>query len=157
MYLFQRKMQKDGVLEQSGRSMIEMLGVLAIIGVLGFVAVLGYKMAMRKYQSNQIIDNANKYAAFLFIDKRSHEATKGQYEPYTIPTLKMAGFSVISASINVPEIEKIGSNSVILTIVFQEEEVCEATAASLSSTCIVVHDAETNTKTASITHSFPQS
>ena len=38
---------------QSGRSMIEMLGVLAIIGVLSLVSISAYSKAMAKYQLNQ--------------------------------------------------------------------------------------------------------
>lgn len=41
---------------QSGRSMIEMLGVLAIVGVLSVGAFAGYSMAMEKYKSNQAVD-----------------------------------------------------------------------------------------------------
>lgn len=41
---------------QNGRSMIEMLGVLAIIGVLTVGGILGYTKAMAKYRSNKVID-----------------------------------------------------------------------------------------------------
>ena len=38
---------------QSGRSMVEMLGVLAIIGVLSIGAIAGYSKAMFKYKLNK--------------------------------------------------------------------------------------------------------
>ena len=38
---------------ESGRSMVEMLGVLAIIGVLSIGAVAGYKFAITKYKANE--------------------------------------------------------------------------------------------------------
>lgn len=38
---------------QSGRSMVEMLGVLAIIGVLSVGAIAGYSKAMMKYKLNK--------------------------------------------------------------------------------------------------------
>lgn len=41
---------------QSGRSMIEMLGVLAIIGVLSVGGIAGYSKAMAKYRSNKVIE-----------------------------------------------------------------------------------------------------
>jgi Tfp pilus assembly protein FimT len=41
---------------QSGRSMIEMLGVLAIIGVLSVGGIAGYSKAMLKYKTNKTID-----------------------------------------------------------------------------------------------------
>ena len=39
-----------------GRSMIEMLGVLAIIGVLSVGGIAGYSKAMMKYIVNKTID-----------------------------------------------------------------------------------------------------
>ena len=41
---------------QSGRSMIEMLGVLAIIGVLSVGGISGYSKAMAKYKTNKTLD-----------------------------------------------------------------------------------------------------
>ena len=41
---------------QSGRSMIEMLGVLAIIGVLSVGGIAGYSKAMNKYRINKAIE-----------------------------------------------------------------------------------------------------
>ncbi|MBQ8672322.1 MAG: hypothetical protein IJ525_07365 [Alphaproteobacteria bacterium] len=41
---------------QSGRSMIEMLGVLAIIGVLSVGGIAGYSKAMMKYKINKTIE-----------------------------------------------------------------------------------------------------
>ncbi len=40
---------------QTGRSMVEMLGVLAIIGVLSVGAIAGYQKAMMKYKTNKLI------------------------------------------------------------------------------------------------------
>lgn len=42
--------------EQSGRSMVEMLGVLAIIGVLSIGGISGYSKAMAKYRINKTLD-----------------------------------------------------------------------------------------------------
>ncbi len=44
---------------QSGRSMVEMLGVLAIIGVLSVGAISGYGKAMRKYKLNKFSEQIN--------------------------------------------------------------------------------------------------
>ncbi len=43
----------------TGRSMIEMLGVLAIIGVLSIDGIEGYKFTMTKYQANQVVNEVN--------------------------------------------------------------------------------------------------
>ena len=47
---------------QKGRSMVEMLGVLAIIGVLSVGGIAGYTVAMNRYRANQILDMASKTA-----------------------------------------------------------------------------------------------
>ena len=44
---------------QDGRSMVEMLGVLAIIGVLSIGGIVGYKLAMNHYQASQIAHEMN--------------------------------------------------------------------------------------------------
>ena len=45
---------------QQGRSMIEMLGVLAIIGVLSIGGLAGYTMAMNRHRANTVLDYATK-------------------------------------------------------------------------------------------------
>ena len=47
---------------QSGRSMVEMLGVLAIIGVLSVGGIAGYSLSMRRHRANQVVDLTSKYA-----------------------------------------------------------------------------------------------
>jgi len=41
---------------QKGRSMIEMLGVLAIVGVLSIGGLAGYTMAMNRWRANTLMD-----------------------------------------------------------------------------------------------------
>ena len=50
----------------SGRSMIEMLGVLAIIGVLSVGGIAGYSKAMQKWRTNKIIADYNMLISGLF-------------------------------------------------------------------------------------------
>ncbi len=47
---------------ESGRSMVEMLGVLAIIGVLSITGVAGYKAAVRKSLANNLLNQASMRA-----------------------------------------------------------------------------------------------
>ena len=47
---------------QFGRSMVEMLGVLAIIGVLSIGGIVLYRRAVNNHQANQILDDANRLA-----------------------------------------------------------------------------------------------
>ena len=44
---------------QQGRSMVEMLGVLAIVGVLSLGGMVGYSKAMEYYKNNRSIDVLN--------------------------------------------------------------------------------------------------
>ncbi len=48
--------------QEGGRSMVEMLGVLAIIGLLSIGGIAGYKNAMNKHAANEIINEVNKRA-----------------------------------------------------------------------------------------------
>lgn len=51
---------------QSGRSMVEMLGVLAIIGVLSIGGIAGYTLSMRRHRVNQVLDAVNKYSLIVY-------------------------------------------------------------------------------------------
>ena len=69
---------------ESGRSMVEMLGVLAIIGVLSIGGIAGYSMAMNRYRANEALDIANKYAVIIFAGNQTNKAMGGS--SYTAPT-----------------------------------------------------------------------
>ena len=62
---------------QFGRSMIEMLGVLAIIGVLSVGGISGYTEAMRKYKVNKTIEI---FRASLFRLMELDQMKWGKYE-----------------------------------------------------------------------------
>ena len=81
---------------QSGRSMVEMLGVLAIIGVLSVGAISGYSKAMFKYklnkqteQLNQVIGAMVRYKSSLMINPDSADAPISDY--HLVPLLKKLG------------------------------------------------------------------
>ena len=50
------KQVQDDRNNESGRSMVEMLGVLAIIGVLSVGGIAGYTTAMRSHRANEIVN-----------------------------------------------------------------------------------------------------
>ena len=52
---------------QSGRSMIEMLGVLAIVGVLSVGGIAGYSKAMEKFKINQLLAGISQFVAEIRI------------------------------------------------------------------------------------------
>ena len=64
-FLRQRKTALDAPLHavSSGRSMIEMLGVLAIIGVLSVGGIAGYSKAMMKFKINKTIEQMSMILA----------------------------------------------------------------------------------------------
>jgi len=43
-------------ISQSGRSMVEMLGVLAIVGILTVGGMSGYKTAMKRFRANNVLE-----------------------------------------------------------------------------------------------------
>ena len=63
-FLRQRKTALDAPLHavSSGRSMIEMLGVLAIVGVLSVGGIAGYSKAMEKFKINKTIEQVAQIA-----------------------------------------------------------------------------------------------
>jgi len=64
---------------QSGRSMVEMLGVLAIIGVLSVGGIAGYSKAMNKYKINKTTDQVSMLVANL----RTLFSSQGNYDGLT--------------------------------------------------------------------------
>ena len=62
--------------EQSGRSMVEMLGVLAIIGVLSVGGISGYSKAMAKFK----LTKAQDQLTMLLMNIRTAYATSPSYE-----------------------------------------------------------------------------
>lgn len=55
-YKKQQILNSTMLTNECGRSMIEMLGVLAIIGVLSVGGIAGYTTAMRSYKANEIVN-----------------------------------------------------------------------------------------------------
>ena len=73
--------------QESGRSMVEMLGVLAIIGVLSIGGIAGYTMAMNRFRANEILDAASKVSiiAQTLNGGQGDEATLGDAGFPTLP------------------------------------------------------------------------
>ncbi len=67
--------------KESGRSMVEMLGVLAIIGVLSVGGIAGYTTAMNKHRANQILNGASVRAIVIStqIQRGSAAPTLGEF------------------------------------------------------------------------------
>ena len=89
--------------EQSGRSMVEMLGVLAIIGVLSVGGIAGYSKAMAKFKLSKAMDQVTTIVTNI----RTLYASQPSYSDLTtevairigaIPTEMLNGVSPTSAT-----------------------------------------------------------
>ena len=105
---------------QSGRSMVEMLGVLAIIGVLSVGGIAGYRQAMLQKNLNDIAQGVSLALIEAERDlEQTGEYNRDVFETY-IGNYRIAAATSNSYSSYVPESEiKIGVHSV-------SKEVCEA-------------------------------
>ncbi len=56
---------------ESGRSMVEMLGVLAVMGLLTIIGIAGFKIAMNKAKANNLVADMNRLAHVVSMDKFS--------------------------------------------------------------------------------------
>ena len=67
---------------ESGRSMVEMLGVLAIIGVLSVGGIAGYRMAMDKITLNKIFRLVDAMAVSVAVESNKGESSiyEGGYD-----------------------------------------------------------------------------
>ena len=56
---------------ECGRSMVEMLGVLAVVGLLTIIGIAGFKIAMNKAKANSLVADMNRLAHIVVMDKFS--------------------------------------------------------------------------------------
>ncbi len=54
-------MQNKLLKNETGRSMVEMLGVLAVMGVLSVAGIAGYNTAMQSYRTNEILNATSMF------------------------------------------------------------------------------------------------
>jgi len=69
---------------ENGRSMVEILGVLAIIGVLSISGIYGYTIAMRRYRANEIVQTASMLAVM------AHAADSGKGECLDLDSVNLS-------------------------------------------------------------------
>lgn len=89
MYRFKQVNTLPVTDNQSGRSMIEMLGVLAIIGVLSVGGIAGYSKAMAKYK----LTRAQDQITMILMNVRTAYASSGDYSGLT--TSSAASFNFV--------------------------------------------------------------
>ena len=87
---------------EQGRSMIEMLGVLAIVGVLSVGGIAGYSKAMNKFKTNKLIEQINMISTNVRTLYASQKDYSGLYNGTAIKTgvlpNEMVGTSAASAT-----------------------------------------------------------
>ena len=77
---------------QSGRSMIEMLGVLALVGVLSVGGIAGYSKAMEKFKINKLIDQISHIVTNLRTLYMQQSSYSGLGNDYCSTTKQMGVF-----------------------------------------------------------------
>ena len=71
---------------ESGRSMVEMLGVLAVVGVLSVGSIAGYTYAMNKYYANELLAGASERAVLVAAQIASGRTPNlNEFANHTIP------------------------------------------------------------------------
>ncbi len=94
--IINQKQKPTTQLIDSGRSMVEMLGTLAIIGVLSIGGIAGYTYAMKKYQVNKIVNELNllnNQIAMIMAQPYHDDFELSLGEPYDEGTLNSADYA----------------------------------------------------------------
>ena len=124
---------------ETGRSMVEMLGVLAIIGVLSIGGIAGYTMSMRRHRANQVVDALNKYAVVIygacqkaFIDGDIPSLAECSSQ-HAYPTFQESGLGTIGEASIHGLVNTIGTNSIYdnvttarIGVHFRDKEICKS-------------------------------
>ena len=71
----------------AGRSMLEMLGVLAVIGVLSIGGLAGYKIAMNYHRANETIHDVMLRATNVPMKWEDYLSRKGSNDEFEFPDL----------------------------------------------------------------------
>ena len=130
---------------QSGRSMVEMLGVLAIIGVLSVGGIAGYSLSMRRHRANQLADIASKYAMVLYSSCQKHIMDGGKIgSPVecledVLPSFEEADVGPIPSGVNVINsyyVDFDGPNeNALFAVYFDDTKLCQAFASVVGGSC----------------------
>ncbi len=139
---------------ESGRSMVEMLGVLAIIGVLSVGGIAGYSLSMRRHRANQIVDAIGKYSTLAYgkcqqkiLNGEVNSVTDagcrsnaliGNYEDTDLGQLP-AGVTKINHSYIEPS-SGTGADMTVTYVSFTDEKICQAVASIVGEGCYSISD-----------------
>ncbi len=131
---------------ESGRSMVEMLGVLAIIGVLSVGGIAGYSLSMRRHRANQVADVVSKFALASY-NQCHQKVLNGELTDITkcdktnLPTFENADMGDFPAGvydIHAPYVNSdptTGVDTLRMSVSFDDDKLCQAFASVMGSTC----------------------
>ena len=140
---------------ESGRSMVEMLGVLAIIGVLSVGGIAGYTLAMRKHRANAVLDFVSKQSVMAY-NLCQQKVLNGEIVTGSDGKLDLTGCSTGYLIPNGRYFEELGTppagvddvyhgsveintttgvDAVYTTVEFSDKKLCQAVASIAGGTC----------------------
>ena len=79
-----KKLETSKVLEQKGRSLVELLGVLAVAGVLSVAGLYGFGYAMEKWRENETLDRYAKVVAGVRTSRILEDENEGYRTKYFV-------------------------------------------------------------------------
>jgi hypothetical protein len=135
---------------ESGRSMVEMLGVLAIIGVLSVGGIAGYSLSMRRHRANGVVDLVSKYALIAYgqcqkdllsgNENLSNCGYKSKGSSFDYVAFKDADVGAVPAGVvdikwPVFSQDTNGVDIVDTEAVFSDEKLCQAVASIVGHSC----------------------
>ena len=110
-------MIKTNSKSQKGRSMVEMLGVLAIIGVLSVGGVYGYGVAMKKHKANELLHQASMLATTISAQAMTNDGKL----PETITSFGNSSYGTFSTSTT----DALDGKGFTITISNMDSAVCD--------------------------------
>ena len=129
---------------ESGRSMVEMLGVLAIIGVLSVGGIAGYSLSMRRHRANGVVDVVSKYALVTY-GQCQQKILNGEANNLTNcsnhTTFENAGIGALPAGVKEISVKGFITSSVgawddvYIKTVFTDRKLCQAVASIVDDSC----------------------
>ena len=109
-------------LEEQGRSMVEILGVLAIIGVLSVTGITGYNTAVNKYKANELLNEASKRAAVVVMQVAAGKTGTISLDEFGVQPVASASFGSSAT---------VANGKITMTVANVPEKVCHQMKSAL--------------------------
>ena len=128
---------------ESGRSMVEMLGVLAIIGVLSVGGIAGYTLSMRRHRANGVADAMSKYAMIIYGECQQQmingSTTCGGDKSTTFENAAIgnlpAGVAYLDSPYFILDTTENGTDTVLFSVNFDDDKLCQAVGSITGNGC----------------------